>query len=266
LGERFTSSQENSGHHRGKVRNNAGSASAEHPRTSSRTPLTDGMNCLSAEYCEAAQRRNVFFRGSPGFRKNCFDQEFQSAYGDSPRTSASTSAPNLSILAGPIPDICTRPASSSGRCSAMAVSVVSVNTTYAGTLSCLARLRRHSFSRTSNSSSTSEGQVAQRPSLTSGVLASSSPQIRQRGFSFLGRGSKSRWRAFFGSAAGCSSGTRLYRNRLRLRYRRPPGVRDSAHDRCRYWRTRVTPTYNSRRSSSTALSVSACWIGNVPST
>lgn len=57
------------------------------------------------------------------------DQRFHRMSGRSPWTSARTSEPNFCTFDAPIPEMPTNALSSVGRCSAMAVSVASVNTT-----------------------------------------------------------------------------------------------------------------------------------------
>ena len=69
-----------------------------------------------------------------------------------------------SSLRAPIPGMPTSAGASAGRCSAIAVSVASVKTTYAGTCCSPARPRQLR-SRSNSSSSRSDGQSAQRPSL-----------------------------------------------------------------------------------------------------
>jgi hypothetical protein len=90
---------------------------------------------------------NTFFRidrmrGYPltgaGPRTAVWDRPRFPVYGLSAglsRTSVSTSSPYRSSFAAPMPEIATRPATSSGLCSAIATSVASVNTTYGGTFS-----------------------------------------------------------------------------------------------------------------------------------
>lgn len=61
--------------------------------------------------------------------KNLRHQAFQGVSRRSPWISASTSEPNFCNFDAPIPEIPTSAVSSNGRCSAIAVSVASVNTT-----------------------------------------------------------------------------------------------------------------------------------------
>ncbi|SFN58298.1 hypothetical protein SAMN05421805_105272 [Saccharopolyspora antimicrobica] len=82
-----------------------------------------------AGYWHRRAGRNLFFKDSARNLENLRYLRFYRAPGRSPWISASTSEPNFCTLDAPIPEMPTSAPSSSGRCSAIAVSVASVNTT-----------------------------------------------------------------------------------------------------------------------------------------
>ncbi len=63
----------------------------------------------------------------------------------------------------------------------MAIRVLSVNTTYAGTFISLETRSRHSLSSASSSSSRSDGQVSQRRNMIAGGVDSGALHTRHRG-------------------------------------------------------------------------------------
>src|SRR5215813_8122408 len=121
--------------------------------------------------------------------KRISDQRFwHDLYDDwRPLTIARTSGPYCSSLRAPMPGIATSAASSVGNVSAIAISVLSVNTTYAGTLISFEVRSRQSFSWDSSSSSMSDGQLSHRRSMIAGGVVSVLLQTRQRGVAPRGR-------------------------------------------------------------------------------
>ena len=117
----------------------------------------------------------------------------------------------------------------------MAVRVLSLNTTYAGTFNVFDVADRHSRSASSRGTSTSDGHFSHRPSMVATVPITGEPQTRQTGRLRVGAGAAMR-------EAGDDSGTRSTRKRDRRRDLRPPSLRARAHDSSRWTRARVTPT------------------------
>src|SRR6201996_5955320 len=142
--------------------------------------------------------------------------------GQLPRTSSSTSGPYCSSLRAPMPGIAISARSSSGRSSAIAIRVLSVKTTYAGTFCSLATSRRHSLSRDNRFSSMSAAHVSHRRSMTAAGVDRSLLQIRQRVAAARLR------RDLFGAGSARVCGAIPLRNRDGLRPCRPPALRASA--------------------------------------
>ena len=94
-------------------------------------------------------------------------------------SSARTCSPYLSSLAGPTPGTPASRRRSAGTVSAIATSVASVKTTYAGTFASAAVRERHSRRRSKSASSYVGGQVPQRPTLRSAPVVSGAAQVRQ---------------------------------------------------------------------------------------
>ena len=138
-----------------------------------------------------------------------------------PFTRASTSGPNCSSLRAPMPGIETSADSSAGSVSAMAISVLSVNTTYAGTFMSLEVRSRQSFRSARSCSSISDGQPSQRRSMTAAGVVSAPLQMRHRGVGPRG------FRGLLGVSA-CELGAMPLRKRDGLRPCLPPGLRASA--------------------------------------
>src|SRR6476661_1611734 len=163
-------------------------------------------------------------------------QVWHDFYGDwRPLTKASTAGPNCSSLRAPMPGIATSAASSVGSVSAIAMSVLSVNTTYAGTPMSLEVRSRQSLRSASSCSSMSDGQASQRRSMTAAGVVRALLQTRQRGVgprAFLG----------FPGLSACEFGAMPLRKRDGRRPCLPPGLRASAQLSAKYTRALVIPT------------------------
>src|SRR5690349_15469063 len=153
-----------------------------------------------------------------------------------PLTIASTSGPNCSSLRAPMPGIATSAASSVGSVSAIAIRVLSVNTTYAGTLMSFEVRSRQSLRSASSCSSMSDGQLSQRRSITAAGVLSALLHTRQRGV-----GPRC-FRGLLGLLSACELGAMPLRKRDGRRVCRPPGLRDSAQLSAKCTLALVIPT------------------------